>query len=510
MTSEEQRLREPHPEGLGEAGNDTAPSGARRAARAAGATARATARGTARGARATARGVGRFSRLAVTTARRAADAEGADESGLNRLIEMHAFNTAGDAAVAISLAGSLFFSMPGSGGDSSRSHVALFLGLTMLPFAIVAPLLGPFLDRFAHGRRWAIGATMAIRAFLCWVLAGALPHQSTAMFPAALGILVASKAYGVTRAAAVPRLLPRGFTLVKGNGRVSMAGMVGVAVSAPLAGLCTLAGSAWVLRYATVLFVLATICAIRLPGAVDSNKGEGSLTFGRSGGSDASGSGSGLGRSGPGLGRSGALGQGRDGRMRVRIPAGVAYALRANCAPKWLYGFLLMFMAFLLQEHPIGGWKPTLLLGVVAGGAGLGNFLGVVAASLLRRIRPAYTVSVVMVADAAVALIGALFYSIPVLALIGLVAGLGQALAKFSLDSTIQRDVPEQVQTSAFARSDTTLQLAWVIGGFVGIGLPLHAHLGLWVAFGVLTAWGGFVLASRPGAAALSDSPVSR
>ena len=130
------------------------------------------------------------------------------ESGLSRLLEMHAVNTAGDAAVAISLAGSLFFQVPSGDGHSSRESVALFLGLTMLPFAIVAPLIGPFLDRFAHGRRWAIGATMAVRAFLCWVLAGALPDQSPAMFPAALGVLVASKAYGVTRAAAVPRLLP--------------------------------------------------------------------------------------------------------------------------------------------------------------------------------------------------------------------------------------------------------------------------------------------------------------
>ena len=39
------------------------------------------------------------------------------------------------------------------------------------------------------------------------------------------------------------------------------------------------------------------------------------------------------------------------------------------------------------------------------------------------------------------------------------------------------------MQSSAFARSDTTLQLAWVIGGFVGIAMPLDpAQLGLGVA----------------------------
>jgi hypothetical protein len=56
------------------------------------------------------------------------------------------------------------------------------------------------------------------------------------------------------------------------------------------------------------------------------------------------------------------------------------------------------------------------------------------------------------------------------------------------------------VQASAFARSDTTLQLAWVIGGFVGIGMPLMPRTGLGVAVAVLTAWLVFVLATRPSA----------
>jgi MFS family permease len=405
-------------------------------------------------------------------AKRAAEAQGAGESGLSRLIQMHTFNTAGDAAVAISLAGSLFFQVP---SGEARGQVALFLGLTMLPFAIVAPLIGPFLDRFAHGRRWAIGATMAIRAFLCWVLADAVVTESALLFPAALGVLVASKAYGVTRAAAVPRLLPKDFTLVKANGRVSMSGIVGVAISAPIAGLASLAGSEWVLRYAFVLFVVATVAAIRLPARVDSSQGEEEMVL--RGSEEPRGS----------------------GRRRTRIPPAVAYALRANCGPRWLAGFLIMFMAFLLRENPIGDWSPEMLTGIVVGAAGVGNFLGVVAASLVRRIRPAITVTVILVADVAVAVVAALLYGVLAVALLGLVAGLGQALAKFSLDATIQRDIPHRVQASAFARSDTTLQLAWVIGGFVGIALPLDPpRLGLGVAAVVLAAWAVFVLANHP------------
>lgn len=458
------------------------PAGAERAkaaARGAGRAVATAARVTGRGVRATARATGRAGRFSAVQARRAARAEGAGDSGLSRLIGLHAFNAAGDAAVAISLAGTLFFQVP---TGEARGQVALFLGLTMLPFAIVAPLIGPFLDRFSHGRRWAIGSTMAIRSFLCWVLGTAVITSSTWMFPAALGVLVASKAYGVTRAAAVPRLIPGGLTLVKANARVSLAGVIGAAVSAPLAVAAAYVGPEWSLRYAFAVFVVATVLAIRLPEKVDSSQGEGTLVLLPSAADAQSAA-----QTSPSPSR----------RPQVRIPSAVAFALRANAGPRWLSGFLTMFMAFLLRENPIDGWKPEYLLGIVIGAAGLGNTLGIAVASMTRRISPSVTVVVALLADAAIALVAALFYGVLSLALLGLTAGLAQSLAKLSLDSTIQRDVPTGVQASAFARSDTTLQLAWVIGGFVGIAIPLLPRLGLGVAAAALTAWSALVLLSR-------------
>lgn len=429
------------------------------------------------------RGAGTAGQYAVSQARRAARAEGAGDSGLSRLIELHAFNAAGDAAVAISLAGTLFFQVP---TGEARGQVALFLGLTMLPFAIVAPLIGPFLDRFSHGRRWAVGSTMAIRGFLCWVLATAVITESGWLFPAALGCLVASKAYGVTRAAAVPRLLPPDLTLVKANARVSLAGVVGAGISAPLAIGASTFGPEWSLRYGFVVFVLATIWAIRLPDQVDASQGEGELVL-----------------TGPMTSTTttatATTTTTRTGRRpRTRIPSTVAFALRANCGPRWLSGFLTMFMAFLLRDNPIGDWRPEVLLGLVIGAAGLGNTLGIAIGSVLQRLNPALTVALALVADAVVAVVAALFYGLPTLVLLGLTAGLAQSLAKLSLDSTIQRDVPGRIQASAFARSDTTLQLAWVIGGFVGIAMPLIPQLGLGIAGGLLAAWAAYVLLSRP------------
>ena len=450
------------PPGTGERAR-SARRGAARAAAASGRGARRLGSWSTRGVRRAGAATGSAAGFTLRQARRATHAEGAGQSGLSRLIELHAFNAAGDAAVAISLAGTLFFQVP---TDQARGQVAMFLGLTMLPFAIVAPLIGPFLDRFSQGRRWAIGATMAIRAFLCWVLADAVATGSAALFPAALGCLVASKAYGVTRAAAVPRLLPEQLSLVKANSRISLAGVAGAAVSAPLAVLASTLGAQWSLRYAFAVFVGGTILAILLPDRVDHAAGDRE----------------------PGWRR----------RPRPAVPRAVVLGLRSNAGLRLLSGFLTMFMAFLLRDEPFPGWeaRPELLLALVIGAAGFGSTLGIALGSVLRNVKPEITVVVALLADAAVTVVVALVYGLLTAVLLGLTAGLAQSFGKLSLDALIQRDVPEATRASAFARSETLLQLSWVVGGFLGIALPLVPQVGLGVAAAILVGWSLYVLST--------------
>ena len=106
------------------------------------------------------------------------------------------------------------------------------------------------------------------------MLAGAVANDSPWLFPAALGCLVASKAYGVTRASAVPRLLPPGFSLVNANSRNALAGVAGMAVGGGLAGAAARVGPEWSLRLAFLIYVVGTVLAIRLPSRVDSSTGE--------------------------------------------------------------------------------------------------------------------------------------------------------------------------------------------------------------------------------------------
>src|SRR4051794_24347781 len=167
--------------------------------------------------------------------RKATHAHGAGESGLGKLIELHAVNGAGDVMITVALASTVFFSVP---TDEARGRVALYLAITLAPFAVLAPVVGPLLDRTPHGRRAAMAGSMLTRALLALTMAGAVVGGGLELYPAALGVLVASKGYGVVRSAVVPRLLPPRFSLVKANSRVTLAGLLATGVAAPLgAGL---------------------------------------------------------------------------------------------------------------------------------------------------------------------------------------------------------------------------------------------------------------------------------
>lgn len=133
--------------------------------------------------------------------------------------------------------------------------------------------------------------------------------------------------------------------------------------------------------------------------------------------------------------------------------------------------------------------------------AGAGNAFGTAVGSWLRARGPELIVATVLGLALGVAVLAAVFFSTVMVAALAAVAGFTQALSKLSLDAMIQRDVPEEVRTSAFARSETLLQMSWVVGGAIGIALPLNGALGMSVAAGILALGAGASVRGLLGAA---------
>ncbi|MFF7354352.1 MULTISPECIES: MFS transporter [Streptomyces] len=435
------------------------------------------------------RSVGRALHFPVTGAargiRKATHAHGAGESGLGKLIELHAVNGAGDVMITVALASTVFFSVPTA---EARGRVALYLAITMAPFTVLAPVIGPLLDRLPHGRRAAMAGAMLARALLALVISGAVASGSLELYPAALGVLVASKAYGVVRSAVVPRLMPPRFSLVKANSRVTLAGLLATGVAAPIAAGLHRVGDPWPLYGAFVIFVAGTLLSFSLPPTVDSAKGEDVALLA----ADA------RHLHGPRK-----KDQAKRPGLRTVGPA-VTHALGANAALRCLSGFLIFFLAFLLREHPLTGESAAVSLGIVGVAAGAGNALGTAVGAWLRSRAPEVIIVTVVAVVLGTAIVAALFFGAFLVACLAAVAGFAQALAKLALDALIQRDVPELVRTSAFARSETLLQMAWVFGGAVGIVLPLDGTVGLligavFVAVGWLATLKGLLASARHG-----------
>src|SRR5580693_233210 len=213
---------------------------------------------------------------------RLSGASGAGRTGLSNLIELTAAGGVGDAFVAVALAGTLFFS---TSVDQARGRIALTLLITMAPFAVLAPFLGPMLDRVQQGRRYILLGTLLARGLLCWGMAGAVAHNdAVTLLPAAFGVLVLQKAYGVTRAAVTPRLLPSEITLVTANARSNLGSLIATSAGAVIAlGIDKLAGghgggAAWVLRIGTAIYLAAAILGLRLPAGVDATELDADLT----------------------------------------------------------------------------------------------------------------------------------------------------------------------------------------------------------------------------------------
>jgi hypothetical protein len=259
-------------------------------------------------------------------------------------------------------------------------------------------------------------------------------------------------------------------SLTSANARLSVFGLATAGVAGGLAaGIVAVLGFDWELGATALVFAVAGVLAVRLPPHVDVPAGElpaDVLTTAEI----------------------------PVGSRRRRVSPHVVLALRANAALRGLGGFLTIFSAFLVQATYDDGWAATLALGAIAAAAGLGSFVGTAIGSRMHAAAPDRLVLISAASAAAITLLAAVFYSFAMAAVVAGVAAVTNALGKVALDAIIQREVPESLRASAFARSETWLQMAWVVGGALGIALPPIGWLGFTVAAALLGLAVGLIL----------------
>jgi hypothetical protein len=357
---------------------------------------------------------------------------------------VHLASAAGDAMVAIALAGSIFFDVP---VGEARAKVALYLGLTLAPLAVAGPLLVPLLDR--AGPRRAISLASAVGRALVCVLA-APQFNTLLLYPFAFAILVLSKVHTITKNGLVTAYAGPDEGLVRANARLGRIAIGGAALAAVPGILLFKAGGAAAALYgAATVYTVASLLNLRLPHPqVPMRRGQ--------------------------VSRLGAIPQ-------LAAPAIGGAGLRAA------NGFLLFSIAFALRRSG----EPTYWFAVLAGGAALGSFLGdVLAPRLPVALREEAVVVACIVAAGIGAFLAFVAFSLPILTAFALVAGASSELGRLAFQSLMQQLAPGGAHGRVFVRYEVVFQLSWVLGALIPAMLPLGFREGFLILFGMYVVVG--------------------
>jgi hypothetical protein len=342
-----------------------------------------------------------------------------------RLTVAHALDDFADSAINLSMVGSLFFSVS---FDASRERILVYLVLTALPLALVAPVVGPVLDRSRLGHRSLLAGTHVVRAALSLALAASL--GSLRFYPLVFGVLLSRKAYALARTALLARLVTDEAELVAASGHLARTG--------------TVAGGAGILA-ASALLAVTSVELLPLVGAagyVAAAVVSSSIRVPR--------------RSGTGEAVSDAP---------AAVPETVRAASVAVAALHAAAGALTFLLALAIKRGGGDVW----VSGTALVAAGAGGFVGTaVAGRVHRRLTPDRVIVLCLLGPGAVALAGVLSIGQLGILVIATGLGMGASVAARSMDVLYGR-VHEGVRASVISRSELRFQVANVAGASLAV-----------------------------------------
>lgn len=362
--------------------------------------------------------------------------------------------------MVVALADSFFFDVDPNG---ARTKVLGFLLVSFAPFLLVAPFIGPLIDRVRGGRRFIVQAVAALRIVVQLLMIRF--SGNIGLFPLVFVALVLSKTYAVSKSALVPAVVRSEVELVEANAKLGViAGIAGTVAVIPAAALQLVVGGGATLAYGACLFGIALWGAIGLP---------------------------------------------RELQVRPDTPSAASpEALTTSLQLAWVamlilratVGFMLFHLAFLFRSEPDGG---KVLLGVAVGGSSLAIMAGNAVAPALRRMLHEERMLTLSLALPAVAglLAAAIGGNVAGIA-VAVVANFAAAVGRLSFESIVQRDGPAANRGQAFARFETRFQFGWVVAAVLPVLLEMPGSVGyLLVGVVALSAVINYVAGVRADAA---------
>jgi hypothetical protein len=341
---------------------------------------------------------------------------------------------AGETAMTLALADSLFLSIS---PDAARTKVILFLAVSMAPFAIVAPFVGPLVDRMRGGQRMVVLMVAVLRAI---VLIGMMQSlDSLALFPLAFASLVLAKTYSIAKSS----LVPTTDGLVAANSKLGqIAGITGFIVVVPV-GLLQFLSSQAALGFGVIAFLAAALNANRLPKSVVAATPPDAL------------------------------------ETEELHSASVVAAANAMRVLRGVVGFMFFHLAFWLRREIAG----TAWFGLAIGLSGLATLGANFAGPSLRKKMRVETMLLLALVSVGIVGIGTAWYGrITGGILLAAVVNAAAAIGRLAFEATVQSGAPDANRGRAFSRFETQNQMAWVAGGLIPV---IFAPAG-WVGFAVV------------------------
>lgn len=351
------------------------------------------------------------------------------------LSRTHGLMAAGEAVMTVALADSLFLSIS---PDAARGKVILFLALSLAPFAVVAPFIGPLVDRMRGGRRLVVILAAALRAVVTLLMVGRI--DSLVLFPLAFAALVLSKTYAVSKSALVPTVVTDERELVGANSRLGLlSGIVGFVAAAPAAIIQLISPNA-TLMLSGGIFIAAVASAWALP--------RGART---------------------------ASGPRTDSEVRELSSRRVTRSVAAMRLMRGLVGLMFFHLAFWLRDQKAG----TVWFGFAVSMSALATMAANACAPIVRRRLREETMIVVALVSTAVGgavctWVGGVTGGVILVAIVNAFA----AICRLAYEAVVQADAPDANRARAFATFETQFQLAWVGAGLVPVVLRLPGELG--------------------------------